>query len=740
MASGELLLEVRVEEVPARMLPGATRELATRLFEELVARGLTPREVEAGFTPRRLWLVLRGVPEKEKDRRTRIVGPARGVAFAADGSVTKAAEGFARKLGIPVDRLRTREFSANVDESSLTEAEVGVAVKVHDPDLAKPAKVKVKGEYVYVPAVLEGRFAREILTELVPRLLGGLAWAKTMRWGDGSLGPWVRPVHGVVALFDGEVVPFEFLGVASGRTSAGHPTLSPGAFEVADAADWRAQLRARGIEPAPEERRRRLAAAMAERAAAAGGRLVEDAELLDKLAAICEVPGVLEGGFEAALLALPREVLQASLRDHQSALTVEREGRLAPLFLTVMDRPDDPAGRVRAGNEWVVAARLADAAFFWQKDRAQPLEELVPRLEHLSFHEKLGHYDAKWHRMSSLASDWKRQLGLSESEIRDLDTAQKLLKTDLTTEMVREFTTLQGVMGGIYAREGGHAEAVWQAIYDQYLPAGTDDPLPRGRIGRLAALADRIDTLVGFFGLGAIPTGSKDPYGLRRAALAVVRLLLEGEIALGLEQVTRGAWKSHTGLKLSADETWAKLKPFFEDRLRYLLGMRGLAYDEIEAGLGATGSPLEALPSLERRVRAIHEAREDPELLSVVLSFKRLTNILKDAAEPSLPAGPEVGALTSEAERALLAARAELDGELAAARASEDYARALAAVGRFAAPLDRFFVEVLVMDPDPLVRRNRLGLLAAIRSSIAAAADLSALVVDKAQLRSRAGA
>jgi glycyl-tRNA synthetase beta chain len=204
--------------------------------------------------------------------------------------------------------------------------------------------------------------------------------------------------------------------------------------------------------------------------------------------------------------------------------------------------------------------------------------------------------------------------------------------------------------------------------------------------------------------------------------------------------VTRGAWKCHVGLKLSEDETWGKLKPFFEDRVRYLLGMRGLAYDEIEAGIGASGAPLEALPSLERRVRAIHEVREEPELLSVVLSFKRLTNILKDAAESSLPAQPDVGALTSEAERALLSARAELETELAAARAAEDFTRALSAVGRFAAPLDRFFVEVLVMDPDPAVRRNRLGLLAAIRSSIATAADLSALVVDKAQLRTRAGA
>jgi glycyl-tRNA synthetase beta chain len=717
VAEGELLLEVRAEEIPARMLVPASRELATRLFEQLVALGLTPHEVEAGFTPRRLWVVLTGLPTREKDRETIEVGPPAAAAFDAAGAPTAAAEGFARKVGADVAALRRRVFTR--------------------ADFAKTG-VKAEGERVYVERTVAGRDTREVLATLLPRTLAELAWAKTMRWGSGT-GPWVRPVHGVVALFDGEVVPFELFGVAAGRTSAGHPTLSPERFDVLSAADWRERLGALGIVPEPERRRELLLAGMRERAAAAGGRLVEDGPLLDKLAAICEIPGVLEGSFDEALLELPREVLRTSLADHQSALVAERpDGRLAPLFLTVMDRPEDPAGRVRAGNEWVVAARLADAAFFWQKDRSAPLEAGTVRLEGLSFHEKLGHYGSKRSRLDSMTSRWAEWARLGEEEARHLRRAVQLLKVDLTSEMVREFTSLQGVVGGIYAREDGEADSVWQAIYDQYQPGGADDPLPRGRIGRLVALADRADTLVGFFGLGQIPTGSKDPYGLRRAALGMVRLLLEGEIPLGLEQVARSAFRQHVSLKLDEEECWSKLKPFLEDRVRYLLGSRGFAHDEIEAGLGATGTPLEDLPGLERRVRAIHDVRERPEFLSVVLSFKRLNNILKDAADGSLPAEPDASRLVSAAEHALVDARRALDGELAAARAASDPQRALEAIGRFAGPLDRFFVEVLVMDPDPEIRGQRLALLAAIRRSIAAVADLSAVVVDKAELRGRA--
>jgi glycyl-tRNA synthetase beta chain len=726
--SGELLLEVRAEEIPARMLPGAAKELATRLFEELMARGLPPTEVAAGFTPRRLWLTMAGLPAQEEDRAVVEVGPPASAAFDADGNPTAAALGFARKFGVEAEALKRVDFSR--DKDFLLKGEVVSG--------AVP-----KGERVVLRRTVAGASTRAVLSELVPMLLEKISWAKTMRWGAG-VGPWVRPVHGVVALLDGEVVPFELFGVAAGRTTAGHPTLSPAPFEVASVADWRARLAALGIVPEPTERERRLRAEMEARAVAAGGTLVDDPELLAKLAAICEIPGVMEGTLDAALMALPREVLVTSLRDHQSALTVERDGRLLPLFLTVMDRPDDPAGRVRAGNEWVVAARLADARFFWEKDRSTALESRIGALDGLGFHQKLGSYAEKRGRIVGLCGALADELGLHADERRQLDHAASLAKVDLTTDMVREFTSLQGVMGGIYAREEGRPEGVWQAIYDQYLPGGSDDPLPRGRTGRLLALADRVDTLVGFFRLGPKfwPSGSKDPFGLRRAAMGVVRLAVEGDPSPPLPAVIERAGELYgaagiepapdAGKRSNSESGQSPLTDFLWDRAEYLLGLRGLAYDEIDAARGAAGraAALDFRGALECG-RAIQAVRNERSFLAVALAAKRIQNIVKD--QPFHPL--DVGAFELAAERALFATSERLAGALESALARRDYAAGLAAIGQLAPSLESFFSDVLVMDPDPAKRANRLALLQRIGGEIGRLADLSRLVVDKSDYR-----
>lgn len=724
--SSEFLLEVRAEEIPARMLPGAVQELGTALFEELMRRGLVPAEVSSAFTPRRLVLVLKGLPEKEEDKKLTEVGPPVSAAYDAAGNPTPAAVGFAKKFGMEASSLKRKLFSS--DEETTT----GAASQQQAKGGKGGGKGKVEGERVYLERTYSGRATGDVLAEIVPRLLAGLNWAKTMRWGSGT-GPWVRPVHGIVALLDGEVVPFELFGIPSGRETAGHPTLSPDAFPVFGLDDYHRKLAERGIVIEPAERKRLLRQRMAERASAAGGTLVDDDALLDKLAAICEIPGVMEGAFASDLTELPREVLTTSLRDHQSALTVEKEGRLLPLFLTVMDRPDDPAGRVRAGNEWVVAARLADARFFWGKDRSQSLASRTDALATLAFQEKLGSYAEKSERLRALAADLAGRLGIA-AVAGPAERAATLAKIDLSTEMVREFTTLQGVMGGIYAREDGEPEAVWQAVYDQYLPAGADDALPRGDAGRILALADRVDTLAGFFGLGRKfwPSGSRDPFGLRRAALGVVRLVLEGEADLDLEPVFERARELY-GAALpgaGAEEARVALTDFLHDRVEFLLGRQGLAYDDIAAARGAAPRSLD-FRALAARARAVASARERPEFLSVALAAKRIANILK-GVEPGEVDGAALG---HEAERSLHAAatafRAEVDGALAGG----DYGRGLAAVGALAAPLERFFVEVLVMDPDEGVRRNRLALLAGLRRDILRLADLSAVVVDKSEYR-----
>lgn len=695
MTRGEFLLEVRAEEIPARMLPPATQELGSRLFEELMARQLPPASVIATFTPRRLVLVLEGLPEREPDRDEEVLGPPVAAAFRPDGTPTPAAEGFARRCGVEVGALARRRTE--------------------------------KGEYLAAVRHLPGRATPEVLAELLPRLLTGLQWAKTMRWGSGT-GPWVRPVHGIVALFDGQVVPISLFDIAAGDLTAGHATQSPGPFRVDGWDSYRRELSARGVVVEIAERRRRLLDGMRERAAAAGGALVVDEALLDKLAAICEIPGVMEGAFDPRFLALPREVLTASLRDHQSALTVEREGELLPLFLTVMDRPDDPAGRVRAGNEWVVTARLADADFFYRKDAETPLAARGERLRHLAFHERLGSYAAKGERLVRLAGAVAETLGW-EVERKAAEAAAALLKADLTTEMVKEFTDLQGMVGGIYAREQGQPEAVWQAVYDQYRPASPEDAIPRGRAGRLAGLADRLDTLVGFFGLGLVPTGSRDPFGLRRAAQGVVRILLEGEIPLDLPALLPRVLALYGDLlPAGAEERMATLGTFFEERIRHQLALGGFAYDEIEAGLRAGWR---SLPDLRRRVEALHAGREQPGFLAVVLAAKRIANIVRDAEVPPLDPNRLAPGTEAELGAACRTLREELDGDLAAG----EYGRSLRRIAELAGLLERFFVEVLVMDPDPAVRANRLALLSELGAELARVAVLTEMVVEKGEPR-----
>ena len=700
MPKGEYLLEVRSEEIPARMLEPGVKELATRVFEELMARGIGPREVETGYTPRRLVMILSGLPEREADREEQVMGPPVRAAFAADGAPTPALLGFAKRTGLEPDQL---------------------------------ARVKTdKGEYLAATKKIEGRATREVLGEIVPRVLAGISWAKMMRWGSGE-GPWVRPVHGVVSLLDGEIVPFDLFGIAAGAETEGHPTLSPEPFRVADVADYKRLLAERNVEVRPAERRRVLHDTMRSRAEALGGTLVDDPALLDKLTAICEIPGVMEGRFGDAFLELPAEVLSTSLRDHQSALTVaDAEGGLLPCFLTVMDRPDDPAGRARSGNEWVVAARLADARFFYGEDRKAGLAHRAEQLQRLNFQEKLGSYAIKTERIVALSAFLCDQLGLKAERLHAAEAA-RLLKVDLATEMVKEFTSLQGVMGGIYAREEGHSEDVWQAVYDQYLPASADDPIPRGKVGQIMGLADRMDTLVGIFGLGLIPTGSKDPFGLRRAAQAVVRIALEGGLPLDLEAVATEAARLYGDrLTRSAEKILDDLRPFLYDRIRYILGLEGFAYDEIEAGL-AVG--VANLPDLRARVDALHKVREEAAFLSVVLAAKRIANIVKDAAEQPI----DESLFVEPAEKDLAAAFEGLRAEVEEAASAGDYERCLRLIAGLAPVLDRFFVEVLVMAEDENVRRNRLALLQAIGKTASRTAKLSEVVVDKAEARAKAG-
>jgi len=696
---GELLLEIRAEEIPARMLAPAVKELAGKLFEDLTTRGIAPRQVETGYTPRRLVVVLKGLAEKEPDREEQVVGPPVSVAFKKDGTPTPAALGFAKRCGIAPEALE----------------------RVHTE----------KGEYLGAVQHTAGRATVEVLAELIPQFAAAIHWPKWMRWGSGE-GPWVRPVHGLLALFDGQVVPCALFGVEAANTTVGHPVLSPDTFPVTSAEDYHGKLAERQIFVRPAERRRRLQEGMAKLATAAGGKVVEDEALLDRLTAMCDIPGVLEGRFEGRFLDLPREVLVISLKDHQSAFTVEdAEGALLPIFLTLMDRPDDPIGRVRSGNEWVVAARLADGRFFHDEDRKKTLPQHAEGLERLTFHVKLGSYAAKTERLVALSETLCRALG-ETSEIEESRRAAALLKADLVTEMVKEFTDLQGIVGGIYARDGGEPPAVWQAIYDQYLPASQEDALPRGIVGRVTALADRLDTLAGMFGLGLIPSGSKDPFGLRRAAQGVVRILLEGELSLDWEAAVTAAVKGYGDiLERSPEAVLDALRPFLLDRVKFLLGRRGLEYDEIEAALLAGGVGHRDLPRLAARAEAVQQIRGEASFLAVVHAAKRIANILKEQPPREL----DPSKLVEPAEKALYAAYQDLEGTVSAAVEAGDYRAALEPIGGLAAVLETFFTDVMVMAKDEELRNQRIALLQAIDRITSGTAKLTELVVDKAEHR-----
>lgn len=683
----ELLLEILAEEIPAGVLSQARRDLLRGVADALAAE-----RIEGTFfthsTSRRLVLFSRDLPEAQEDHEVEALGPSLKVAYDAEGRPTRAAEGFAKGQGVAVEALRV----------------------VSTP----------KGEYVSVRKVVEGRFTSEVLSEVIPDVVSRMTFPRMMRWGEGRH-TWIRPVHSVVCLLDGLVVPFQLFGVESGRTTFGHRTLAPGRIVVVGVDDWLAKLRASFVEPDYGARRRVLAEKAAALAAEAGVTAGEDPALLDSLAHLVEWPGLIRGSFDPAYLELPEEVLVTAMREHQKVLPArDSGGALAPHFLAVADHAADPKGHIVRGNEWVLNARFADARFFWDDDGRIRLEERVPRLARLSFQERLGDTLRKAERVEALAGRLAAALGLPDAE-GDAARAARLARADLVTDMVREFPDLQGVVGGLYARRDGESEAVWQAIYDHYLPAGADDALPRHPVGRVVALADRLDTLAGFFALGLVPTGSRDPYALRRAALGVVRILLEGGLRLDLPAAVAAARRLHDVEGLPAEEVVGTLHPFLLERLRFLLERRGFRHDEIESVL-TTDCP--DVADAADRVAAVAAVRTQPDFGPLAISFKRVQNIL---AQAGFDGGGDLdpALMSYDAERQLAGDFYQAKGILDELVGARRYAEALSVMASLGPSLDRFFVDVMVLVEDEAVRRNRLILLAAMRDQFFRVARLS---------------
>jgi glycyl-tRNA synthetase beta chain len=593
-----------------------------------------------------------------------VLGPPKA---AGDG----AAAGFARKQGVDVSALQVESTP--------------------------------KGEYFALHRQVSGRDTSTILAEALPSLISRIPWPKAMYWTGKDGVRFIRPVRWIVALLGDGIVEFEVAGVKAGALSCGHRRL--GADEIAfDHGNYEERLEKNGVILSAAKRRQRIEAGIKKLLRGRGLRLVADGALLDDLVYLTEYPTPILGDFDPKFLDLPKEVLSTVMRHHQRYFTLEDGGgRMAPHFIAVMNMKADRKGFVKKGNERVLEARFNDARFFWDVDQQKPLAQRVADLEHLTFQAKLGSYLEKTRRIQDRA---RGMAALLNEDPKLAERAAELCKTDLTTEMVKEMTELQGIMGGLYARAQGEPEEVVQAIYDHYRPQSMEDKIPSTRLGQILSLADRLDTLNSCFSVGMIPSGSKDPFALRRAAQGVVKILVEGRLRLPI-----GA---------ARDE----LREFLLDRVRYYFrDVRGFAYDEVNAALAAQSNDL---VDLEDRLFALKLVRQTENFEPLAASFKRIRNILKQAGWESGAVDP--GLLEAGAERDLAEESQKVLAIVAECRQNGDYIAALQAIATLRPAVDRFFDEVLVNAPDPAVRQNRLALLGRLFEEVSSIADFSEIV------------
>jgi glycyl-tRNA synthetase beta chain len=708
----DFLLEIGLEEVPARMIAGAEAELGRRVTDLLKReRLLGPSGKVATYsTPRRLAALVEDVLATQADAEETLTGPSWKIAFK-DGAPTPAAEAFARKAGV-----------AAADLEKITNA---------------------KGEYVGATVKRLGRAASKLLAAELPKEVLSLYWAKNMYWRAGKPERFVRPIRWLVALLDSTIVPLEIAGIAAGNTSRGHRVLHGDHSVVLDhAREYSKRLRAAFVVVDAAERRHSIRKALdAATRTVTGARWREDAVLVETVVHLTEWPSVVLGDFEPEYLALPEEVLVTVMRDHQKYFAVESaDGKLAPHFLAVLNTQVDDEGQaiIRHGNARVLRARFKDAQFFWDFDQKIPLTERVERLKNVTFQKELGSYHWKTEANHAVAKSlWERLLAVSPGPPQDLpswnalSTAVRLAKTDLTTELVKEFTELQGVIGGLYAERQGLGAAVGQAIYDQYRPASSDGAIPSTGEGQLLGLADRIQTITAMFAIGNAPTGSKDPFSLRRAANAVVKILAESELPLTLGDVFKASGGEESNKELVVGEFVGQshfylVWNFFRERLNfYLKDGRGFAYDVVNAVLAAGEDDVRDAIA---RADALTAVRESADFAAISAAFKRIKNILRQAEEKQFAIGSAGDAALSAEAQQLSNAAATLAPEVARLRTARAYGEALALIATLRPTVDAFFDKVMVLDPDPTVRGANLALINNVLQSFSGIADFSEIV------------
>jgi glycyl-tRNA synthetase beta chain len=710
----DFLLEIGTEEIPARMIAAAQEELQRRVGDLLKRERLASSAKLTGFdTPRRLAVLANEISMAQPDATEQINGPAVSVAFK-DGQPGPAAHAFAKKAGVDVSRLER-----------VTTA---------------------KGEYLSAKITTKGRTAAEILAEALPREVASIYWPKNMYWRKASE-RFVRPVRWLVAMLDDEVIPLEFGGVSAGRSSRGHRMLSSGSVTIPRAgASYAETLRSAkvlGREEREQQIRKALDAATRQ---IPGARWREDKSLLETVVNLTEWPSVILGSFDREYLELPEEVLVTVMRDHQKYFALEdATGKLLPNFLTVLNTDSDPQGLIRHGNERVLRARFNDAKFFWETDQKRPLRERVSWLKNVTFQKDLGSYYEKTMRVQRLCS-WTCELLRSGGlQVRPgvVHKAVCLAKTDLTTELVKEFTELQGIVGGLYARvqnlDRGMPDdtrrAIADTIYDQYKPQSAEDSAPRKIEGAVLSIADKADTIAGMFALGLQPTGSKDPFALRRQANGIVKTIAEHKLPIGLThffELARETYKGGTAEKRFAPGVnyGESIRAFFRERLEfYLKEQLGYKYDVVNAVLAAGADDI---VNAVTRAEAVSKVRGSTDFESISVAFKRIKNILRQANESGKRIGSEVksDAFREDAEKKLGVLIPEIAQAVSRFKEAQDYSRALAEISRIRPAVDAFFDKVMVMVEDEELRANRLALLQTLLREFSTIADFSEIVTE----------
>jgi glycyl-tRNA synthetase beta chain len=696
----DLLLEIGLEEIPARMIAAAEAELARRVEALLNRQRLLASPdtaIHSYSTPRRLAVRVAGVLAQQLDMQEQLTGPSWKAAFPG-GQPGPAAQAFAKKAGVPVAALE----------------------KIVTP----------KGEYAAATIQRPGQSAEKVLSESLPGELAALSWPKTMYWRANKPERFVRPLGWLLCLLDENVVALEFAGIRAGHVSYGHRVLhGEQPVPIAHPADYLAALEAAYVVADVAARRHRIRKALdAVTRTLPEARWREDHALVEQVTHLTEWPSVLSGNFQPEYLALPEEVLVTVMRDHQKYFAVEdHQHKLVPHFLTVLNTEVDAQGMgiIRHGNERVLRARFNDGRFFWDYDQKIPLHQRLERLKTVTFQRDLGSYFSKTESNLLLAKAVAAAVA-AQGVLLDraaLEEAVLLAKTDLTTELVKEFTELQGVVGGLYARAQGLGETVAQAIYSQYLPAGIEDPIPPTAEGQILGLADRMATIVEMFAIGLAPSGSKDPFALRRAANGVVKILAESGLPLTLAELESIAL-DHLPRAGSGEGVGV----FLKERLDfYLREVGGYAYDVVNAVL-STG--LSTVTDAIARARALTQVRGSDDLLAISTAFKRIKNILRQAAEKKDKQADSIAGenLTEPAERHLYAEMVRIAPQVEALRARQQYREALESIAALRPAIDGFFDQVMVMAPEAHLRENRLALIASVLSDFSRIADFSEIV------------